>query len=62
MPSQRNKYQTQWAAQFCSAVLRRSFAAQFYAAAEPCRRGHLTALILGNAPQTEASRSSVAGV
>lgn len=40
MPSQRNKYQTQWAA-------------QFYAAAELCRRGHLVALTLGNAPRTD---------
>jgi hypothetical protein len=40
MPSQANKYRTQWAA-------------QFFAAAELTRRGYLVALTLGNAPATD---------
>ena len=48
MPSQRKKYQTQWAA-------------QFFAAAEICRRGHMVALTLGNAPQTDLVAISPAG-
>lgn len=49
MPGQRKKYQTQWAA-------------QFYAAAELSRRGHLVALTLGNAPRTDLLVVSPAGV
>jgi len=49
MPSQTQKYQTQWTA-------------QFYAAAELTRRGCQVALTLGNAPQADLLVISPKGV